>query len=343
MTKTTAGTRPGNSGRAAWADKLELDLVLVHGVPRELVNRVREEVAYAVTETGQSAEELFGPAEEYATAVATERVDAGPRSTRDFEGRTSATHFRQGMVAGGIAVLIMATVGTFGDEDRSGTSVLLLSLSASVLVAAGFAVLPALRAAGRTGAAWLYGSGAGVIAAAGICLASLPAARDAHSFPFPPFAAAGFALLLGALGLAIPERVVNRWFSPGEGRRLDNEQWLRRLGELLYGRHGLPMRTAQQHVTEAREHLAATGRAAQQELGQVEIYAMNLTDGPIREVQRVRHQFLGSLSSMAVFAVLFTLTLTDSDSGGAAPWVHAVLFVCSGAVAVTFLRKMRVR
>ncbi|WP_331750084.1 MULTISPECIES: hypothetical protein [unclassified Streptomyces] len=48
-------------------------------------------------------------------------------------------------------------------------------------------------------------------------------------------------------------------------------------------------------------------------------------------------------SPKAVFAVLFTLTLTDSDSGGAAPWVHAVLFVCSGAVAVTVLRKMRVR
>ncbi|MFE7620665.1 hypothetical protein [Streptomyces sp. NPDC057496] len=343
MTKTAAGTRPGHSDRDAWADKLELDLTLVHSVPRELVNRVLAEVAEAVTETGQPAEELFGPAEEYATAVATERVDARLRSTRDFEGRTSATHFRQGMVAGGIAVLIMAVVGTFNSEELSGASTLLLSLSTSVFVAVVFAVFPALRAAGRARAAWLYGAVAGVIAAVGVCLAALPAIRDAHSFPFPPIAAAGCGVLLGALGLAIPARAVNRWFSPGEGRRLDDEQWLRRLGELLYGRHGLPLRTAQRHVTEAREHLAATGRAAQQELGQVEVYAMDLTDGPGRAVQRVRHQFLGSLFSMAVFAVLFTLTLMDSDSSGAALWVHVVLFVCSGAMAVTLLRKMRVR
>ncbi|MGW3078084.1 MULTISPECIES: hypothetical protein [unclassified Kitasatospora] len=343
MTKTTAGTRTGNSGRTAWTDKLELELTLVHRVPRELVNRVLGEVAEAVTETGESAEELFGPAEEYATAVATERVDPRHRSTRDFEGRAPFTHFQQGMVAGSIAVLIMAAVGTFGYKGHAGASVLLSSLSATVLVAAAFAVLPALRAAGRTRTAWLFGSGAGVIAAAGIGSASLPAVRDAHSFPFPPSAAVGFALLLATLGLAIPERIVSRWFSPSEGRRLDDEQWLRRLGELLYGRHGYPRHTAQQHVTEAREHLAATGRAAQQELGQVEIYAMNLADGPVRERNRIRRRFLGALSFTAVFAVLLTLKLTDSDSGGAPPWVPAVLLVYNGALAVTCLRKMRAR
>ncbi|MFF8717219.1 hypothetical protein ACF07T_38235 [Streptomyces sp. NPDC015184] len=341
MTKTMAATRPGNSGRAAWADKLELELLLVHRVPRELVNPVLEEAAEAVAETGQPAEELFGPAEEYAAAVATERIDAGYRSTRDSEGGTPVTHFRQGMVAGGIAVLIMAAAGTFGDGGRSGASVLLLALSASVLVAMTFAVFPALRTAGRTRTAWLCGSGAVGIAAAGICLASLPSIRDAHSFLFPPLAAGGFGLLLGALGPAIPARVVSRWFSPCEGRQLDDEQWLRRLGELLYGRHGLPLRTAQQHVGEAREHLAATGRLAQQELGQVEIYAMNLTDGPVREVRLARRQFLGACCSTAVFAVLFTLTLTDPDRGGAALWVPAVLFVCSGTLAVSFLRKMK--
>ncbi|MER6408297.1 hypothetical protein ABT269_33405 [Streptomyces viridosporus] len=343
MTKTAASARSGHSGRDAWANKLELELVLVHSVPHELVNRVLKEVAEAVTETGQPAEELFGPAEEYAAVVATERVDARHRSALDFEGRTPATHFRQGMVAGGIAVLVMAVMGTFSGEELSGASALLLALSTSVFVAVGFAVFPALRAAGRTRTAWLYGAGAGVITAAGICLAAFPAIRHAHSFPFPPFAAAGCGVLLGALGLAIPARVVNRWFSPFEGHRLDDEQWLRRLGKLLYGRHGLPLRTAQQHVAEAREHLAATGRGAQQELGQVEIYAMNLTDGPGRDVQRLRHHFLGTLSAMAVFAVLFTLTLMDSDSGGTASWVHAVLFVCSSASAVALFRKMRAR
>ncbi|MBL3671592.1 hypothetical protein JL475_38150 [Streptomyces sp. M2CJ-2] len=343
MTKTTAGTRPDHSDRDAWADKLELELTLLHSVPRALVNRVLAEVAEAVTETGQPAEELFGPAEEYAAVVATERVDAGHRSTRDFEGRTPATHFRQGMVAGGIAVLIMAAVGTFNGEELSGASTLLLSLSTSVFVAVGFAVFPALRAAGRTRAAWLHGAVAGVITAAGVYLATLPAVRDAHSFSLPPFAAAGCGVLLGALGLAIPARVVNRWFSPGEGRRLDDEQWLRRLGELLYGRHGLPLRTAQRHVTEAREHLAARGRGAQQELGQVEVYAMDLTDGPGRDVQRIRHQFLGALSAMAGFAVLFTLTLLDPDGGSTAPWVHLVLFVCSSGMAVALFRRMRAR
>ncbi|MER6106859.1 hypothetical protein [Streptomyces hirsutus] len=96
-------------------------------------------------------------------------------------------------------------------------------------------------------------------------------------------------------------------------------------------------------MTEAREHLAATGSGAQQELGQVEIYAMDLTDGPGRDVQRIRHRLLGALSGAAVFAVLFTLTLLDPDSSGAAPWVHAVLFACSSALAVTLLRKMRTR
>ncbi|PWI07107.1 hypothetical protein DIZ27_29625 [Streptomyces sp. NWU339] len=343
MTKAAAGTRPGHSDRDAWADKLELELTLVHSVPRELVNRVLEEVAEAVTETGQPAEELFGPAEEYAAVVATERVDAGHRSTRDFEGRTPATHFRQGMVAGGIAVLIMAAVGTFDSEELSGASTLLLSLSTSVFVAVGFAVFPALRAAGRTRTAWLYGAVAGVITAAGVYLAALPAIRDAPPFPFPPITAAGCGVLLGALGLAIPSQAVNRWLSPGEGRRLDDEQWLCRLGELLYGRHGLPLRTAQRHVTEARDHLAATGRGAQQELGQVEVYAMDLTDGPGRDVQRLRHQFLGALFSMAVFAVLFTLTLLDSDSGGAVPWVHAALFVCATAWTIVLFRRTRVR
>ncbi|MFD0223334.1 hypothetical protein ACWGPD_13700 [Streptomyces hirsutus] len=343
MTKAAAGTRPGHSDRDTWADKLERELTLVHSVPRELVNRVLAEVAEAVTETEQPAEELFGPAEEYAAVVATERVDVRHRSALDFEGRTPATHFRQGMVAGSIAVLIMTVAGTFSGEELSGASTLLLSLSTSVFVAVGFAVFPALRAAGRTRSAWLHGAGAGVIAAVGVCLAALPAIRDAYSFPFPPFAAAGCGLLLGVLGPAVPARVVNRWFSPGEGRRLDDEQWLRRLGELLHGRHGLPLRTAQQHVTEAREHLAATGSGAQQELGQVEIYAMDLTDGPGRDVQRIRHRLLGALSGTAVFAVLFTLTLLDPDSSGAAPWVHAVLFACSSALAVTLLRKMRTR
>ncbi|MFF4667849.1 hypothetical protein [Streptomyces sp. NPDC001282] len=75
----------------------------------------------------------------------------------------------------------------------------------------------------------------------------------------------------------------------------------------------------------------------------MEIYAMSLTDGPAREVQRIRHQFLGFLSNTAVFAVLLILTLADSDSGGVAPWVRAVLFVCSGALTVIFLRTMRAR
>ncbi|CAM5450571.1 hypothetical protein [Streptomyces hirsutus] len=202
MTKAAAGTRPGHSDRDAWADKLERELTLVHSVPRELVNRVLAEVAEAVTETEQPAEELFGPAEEYAAVVATERVDVRHRSALDFEGRTPATHFRQGMVAGSIAVLIMTVAGTFSGEELSGASTLLLSLSTSVFVAVGFAVFPALRAAGRTRTAWLHG--AGVIAAVGVCLAALPAIRDAHSFPFPRSRRPGAGCCSGSWGRPYP-------------------------------------------------------------------------------------------------------------------------------------------
>ncbi|MCZ2523778.1 hypothetical protein [Streptomyces sp. HB2AG] len=355
MNDTAAGTDTGTPAAGAgavprrigdpWAQAFAAELKHRHSPPPGLVDRLLEEVAEAVAETGRPAEELFGPAAEYADLVAAERIDETHRSVLDLEGRTPAAHFRQGLVAAGAVFAVLTAVHSLtGREEGPGAVPLVLAVPLYVLLAVTFAVFPALRAAGRVRAAWGWSLGVAVTTLAGAAaLARLPAVREADPLGFPLLTTVGCGVLLGALALLLPEAALERLLGAPRGGDGDDEQWLRRLGALLRGRHGVPVRAAQQHVAEAREHLAASGGSARQEFGPVEVYAMHLTDGPGRAVRRARRELVGSGLSALVLTAMTVVAVLEGETGRPDFWVRVALCVLSGVYAASLLPKVRAR
>src|SRR5699024_10584468 len=83
-------------------------------------------------------------------------------------------------------------------------------------------------------------------------------------------------LALAVLTTLLPEDRIERWLRLSPADELSNEEWLRRLDSLLRGRHGIPVRSADNHVAEAKDHLSSATASADEVFGSVEGYARSL-------------------------------------------------------------------
>jgi hypothetical protein len=290
MMRTDRGKQRSDAGWACgddaqWAAEFELALTLEHSPPDGLAEQVLEEARQTAVEAGISVREVLGDPRAYAETVAAERIDEAHRSSVDLEGFAAGDRFTSSLLLAGGQVILFGVVLWVSNGlwvpvgwPTGGAGLLLAAL---VVLVTG--VIPELRAAGRLRAGRVAMACAAVLVmACAVGFTVIPRGPQV-SVPAPALFVVG--ALIGVLGWRLPPEPVGRWFrgpvvSAGAIRD-DDEAWLTRLSALLRGRHGVSSRDAARCVAEARDHLAASGRStAVDEFGDVEVYALRLSEGP---------------------------------------------------------------
>ncbi|WP_406401399.1 hypothetical protein OH805_20355 [Streptomyces sp. NBC_00879] len=322
-----------------WAAAFELELVLKHNPQKGLADQALSEVHEMVTETGRSARELFEDPRQYAASVAAERIDEAHTSRVDLAGTTAGERFTAGLAVAGFTGVLLSVIVWVRDGIWTDVSWAMLTgvgaLAAATVVAC---VALALRTAGRVAAMRACLGAFAVALVGGIAAASLLPHHALFSLPAPVLAAASAAVMAGAL--CLPEGTADRWFAPARGG--DSEAWLRRLDGLLRGRHGMSAQEARGHVTEARSHLAtAPELTAQEEFGDVEIYASRLAGGPGREGRAQRRRVLGVGLLAVLIAVAWSDELRSPDVVSYRFWAPVVLLVMCAADIVQVSRDLQ--
>ncbi|MER5869547.1 hypothetical protein [Streptomyces sp. NPDC002044] len=107
----------------------------------------------------------------------------------------------------------------------------------------------------------------------------------------------------------------------------ERELWLRELTRLLEERHAIPRARAAELTEEAAGHLDATGHAAGQEFGPVELYALRLAEADAPRAGWKR----GGVLPDAVLAVILTGYLVAGIASGGPLWQ---IGLAAGALAV---------
>lgn len=269
---------------ARWAAEFEVALALEHNPPEGLAEQVLEEARLTAIEAEAPVREVLGDPAEYAETVAAERIDETHRSSVDVEGFAPGDRFTSSLLmAGGqvalFGVVLWAVNGLWMPVGwPTGGAGLLLA----VLIVLVTGVIPELRAAGRLRAGRVAMVCAAVLVLA--CAAGFTAIPRGPQVSVPAPSLFVVGALLAMSGWRIPPEPVGRWFrgqaAPPEAIRSDDEAWLTRLSALLRGRHGVSAGSARRCVAEARDHLAASGGSAAGEFGDVEVYALRLSEGP---------------------------------------------------------------
>ncbi|MEV8316179.1 hypothetical protein AB0Q95_18600 [Streptomyces sp. NPDC059900] len=296
-------TPEGSGGDdAQWAAEFELALVLEHSPPDGLVEQALEEARLTAVEAGTSIREVFGDPGAYAGTVAAERIDEAHRSSVDIEGFAAGDRFTSSLLLAAGQVFLFGLVlwvsgGLWIDVGWStGGSGLLLT--ALVVLVTG--AIPELRAAGRLRAGRVAMACAALLVLA--CAAGFTAIPRGPQVSVPAPSLFVAAVLLGMLGWWLSPERAGRWFRGGATEasgaiRNDDDAWLNRLSALLRGRHGVSAGDAARCVAEARDHLAASGGHAADEFGDVEVYALRLSEGP----QKARRAARAELVPTALF------------------------------------------
>ncbi|MGW6060626.1 hypothetical protein [Streptomyces sp. NPDC055189] len=321
----------GSGDDARWAAEFELALAVEHSAPDGLAEQVLEEARLTGVEAGIPVREIFGNPAAYAETVAAERIDEAHRSSVDLEGFAAGDRFTSSLLLAGGQVFLFGVVlwvsGGLWIDVGWPTGGAGLLLTALVVLVTG--VIPELRAAGRLRAGRVAAVCAGVLVLA--CAAGFTAIPRGPQVSIPAPSLFVVGALLGVLGWNLSPARVGRWFreraaEPSEGvRRDDDEAWLKRLSALLRGRHGVSAGEAARCVAEARDHLAASGGRAVDEFGDVDVYALRLSEGPQKPRRAARAELIPT--------VLFTggllwwgLDLVN-DPEPASPWFWAKVAV----------------
>ncbi|MBU3864808.1 hypothetical protein KN815_12165 [Streptomyces sp. 4503] len=305
---------------ARWAGRFRLRLILRHDPPDGLGDQVVDEVYEAVTDSGRSAHELFGDADDFAAQVAAERIDDAHRSHRDMHGVTPGEGFRGGLLRLGAVGVLLSLYGWFssGLEFTIGWRELVGIPLIGTVPLLGVVALT-LRTAGRPRGAWTAIVGAVVmVPVAALAIGSLP---DGPLFSAPAPAVVALSALPAVIGWLLPEERVSRWFNGPEAAHHDDEAWLRRLDGVLRGAHGLSPKQAQTHVEEARAHLAASGGEAHEQFGTPQVYALRLADGPGASRRAARRELRSGLLFLPILAITLSEVIDDPDPGSPFTWV----------------------
>ncbi|MFH8343712.1 hypothetical protein [Streptomyces sp. NPDC018045] len=286
-----------------WAAAFELHLVMQFHPPKGLAHQALSEIHEMVTETGRPAEKLFGEPRQYAASVAAERMDETHPPMVDLEGVTPGERFTSGVVVAGFLAFVLSVVRWARDGLWAEVSwASLVGVSALAAGALALCLAAALRPAGRVRAAGVCWCVVVTLVAGGIAALSALPETALFRLPVPVLVAGAVAVTAGAH--LMPDARADRWFTPSHDG--DSGQWTRHLDGLLRGRHGMSAKEAREHAAEVRSHLAsATETTAQDEFGDVEVYASRLAGGR-RRIQRAQRQ-------KARMAAVFALGIVVAD------------------------------
>ncbi|MEU6735900.1 hypothetical protein ABZ929_22375 [Streptomyces physcomitrii] len=285
---------------ARWAAAFELRLVLHHEVPSALPGQALAEVRELTEESGAPAEELLGDPRAYADSVAAERVGEKHTGAVDLSGLTPAQRFR----SLGYAAAFTAAVLTCVHWAQEGMRVRVSPAAGLFAVLLTAAVLACAVAAGLYHAGRHRAMSGWCLAAAGLLSGAIAAGAglsDDPLFKLPTPVVLIVSALLAATVRTFSGPGTDDWFR-GPAEEPDDARWIRRLGGLLRGRHGLGFREARGHTAEVRSHLAASGTGAQQAYGDVAVYAARLAGktGRARRRERRRRLAFGGLTALVL-------------------------------------------
>ncbi|MFC8129781.1 hypothetical protein [Streptomyces sp. NPDC057302] len=334
---------------AQWAAEFELALALGHTPPDGLAAQVLEEARLTAAEAGLPVREVLGDPSAYADAVAAERIDEAHRSSVDVEGFAAGDRFTSSLLLAGGQVALFGAVLWISDGlwipvgwPTGGAGLLL-----AVLVVLVTGVIPELRAAGRLRAGRVAMACAAVLVVACATGFTVVPRGPEVSVPAPSLFVVG--ALLGVLGWRLPPGPVGRWFRgravPGDAIGSDDEAWLTRLSALLRGRHGVSASDARRRVAEARDHLAASGGSAEGEFGDIEVYALRLSEGPGKARRAARAEVLPTVLFTAGLLWWGIDLVSDPEPASLWFWTKVVVLVVGawawGTTTWSLWRKLR--
>jgi len=337
-----------SSDDAQWAAQFELALAVEHTPPDGLAGQVLEEARLTAAEAGASVREIFGDPAAYADTVAAERIDEAHRSSVDLEGFAAGDRFASSLLLAGGQVALFGVVlwVSNGFQVNVGWPTGGAGLLLAVLIVLVTGVIPELRAAGRLRAGRIAVACAAVlVVACAVGFTAIPRGPQV-SVPAPSLFVVG--ALLGVLGWRLPAERVGRSFRERavatEAVR-DDEAWLTRLSALLRGRHRVSAGDAARCVSEARDHLAASGGSAAGEFGDVEVYALRLSEGPGKTRRVARAEVVPTVMFTGGLLWWGTDLVSDPDTASLWFWAKAAVLVvgiCAWATTTWSLwRKLR--
>lgn len=275
-----------------WKDELEWVLAHDSSMTPTVIDEVLAEVAAHCAESGEHPRDAFGSPEEFAARTARERIPLAEQARRDWAKLSTVDYLLGGLSK--IATLLVVAALMALVQEGLWINLTLPGVSGSLLLAVTLQlvwVAFALRTAARLRAAAAVGGGVAVLVlVTAVAFTALPH-HGLGRMPTPMLGVAG--VLLGLVAWRLESADERRRAGAAAGGRSadatadpsragsepsDTEGWLRLLGDLLVGRHGVPRRRARELVTEARDHLAATGRSPAEEFGPLQVYALRLAE-----------------------------------------------------------------
>lgn len=320
---------------AAWADRFTWHASLATPARHDDITAWLDVVHDAVTDTGRTAEDLFGPPDDAAQELAAQ-LPAERRAATDLDAETPRS----------VARLVLLNTGWFTAALGLG---LLLSDGWMLGVTSMHLVVLATLALGGTGStmavlAWSSGrpgvtlacTGATILTIVGLVglgMGVLDRTSVIATVPTPALVTTGAVLML----------LWWRWPEPTttldtESRGWPADQWFTRLEWLLRGRHHLPADVARTAVAECRAHATDAGTHPYDLFGPPQVHALALADAdPATSDRAERFARRGHLA-MAVAA----LTLAAIELGsGEVGWQTCALLVLAGGFAVSALPRRR--
>lgn len=298
----------------AWAASVEVRLVLDHDAPAGLAADVLAEAHQLVHEEGRPALDLLGDPDAYAQSVADERIPEEHRARSDAHGLTPGERVSGSFVTLGIGGLLFCGFEWLRDGLWVGIGWPSFTITAAVVLGASLAAAAlATRVAGRVRGAWYFAAAAAGAVCTGVGVTPFVPAGELFAIPAPVLMLVCLAVIAAAV--KVPDTTIDRWFTAAP-RSGDDEAWFAHLDGLLRGRHAMPSAEARDHIREARHHLASTPgtEPAADVFGDVEVYALRLSEGPRRDQRLARRQFYGSCFLAVCLTILLIDNLTDSDT-----------------------------
>ncbi|WP_329067095.1 hypothetical protein [Streptomyces sp. NBC_01429] len=315
---------------ARWNARVRLALAS-RSVDHRTADVVLDEVAQHCAATGETPEEAFGSAEEYADTVVKERV---PPEDRAGSTGTHAEHVGAALMGTGCVALLAGPV--LWIIEGAMLPVTVAGLVGAVLV--GLALtggnVAFTLSGSRVRAAVCWGSATAVLVVlAAIAFTTLPA-TGLGRIPALAVSVLGITLLYwGVKHGSDSDPDSDSGSGKGAPAQADlgtgAEGWLRELTRLLKEEHGIRAARAAELTAEAAEHLRASGGRPEEEFGPVGPYAVRLSDEDSTSHER---WWLRDGVRSSVLSLFITVGLTVSAYRAGLP-VWQVMVGCA-AVAV---------
>lgn len=314
-----------------WADTFTWHAAWATAARRDDILGWLAVVHQAVTDSGDTAEDLFGAPREAAETFARD-LPAAQRAAGDLDEGTWSSLPRTllamtGWFVTGLGGALLVNEGWTTDVTLPGLAVLAaITLGGAALGTAGLTWV-----SGRplTTVAWAAAALAIVVGGVVLALEVLDRDRTLASIPTVVLPVVGLLLLAWWWRLPEPSADVD-----DRSRSWPAERWLTRLEWLLRGRHRMPRTAARRLVAEARMHVAETGDHPFEVFGPPQVHALALADADLHTpAYRDRADRRWHLL-FVVCAAAIVVTNVATDMVGWSTWFFAAAGVGALVLAV---------